>query len=864
MFLKGINMVSSEKVQKLENRIKHYLVSNFGKRLLNATDEEFYQAFSYALREEIMVNWTSTHMTIEKMQKRTLYYLSLEYLPGKELGGNITNIGAKELVHAVLEKMNKNYTDLIACEPDPGLGNGGLGRLASCFMESLAAQQFPAWGYGLRYQYGIFAQEIWDGIQVERPDIWLLNEYPWDFRRDSSAVYVHFGGTPIPSKNRHGDEVFHLEDFEEVRALPFDNPIIGCPKENIFSVLSLRLWSTKESPRNFELQRYNAGKLDQAGENTSLTDVLYPNDHNETGKRIRLKQEFLLVSASLQDILIRFFHLYDDPKLLADKVRIQINDTHPALIVAELIRLLTLKHDTSFDEAYEITKTCCSYTNHTILKEALEEWNENRLSYLLPRQYWIIEQLNNRFCKKIKEKFPNDSEKLNKMSLIGNGQVRMANLAIIGSHKVNGVAKLHTEILKSDIFKDFHEYYPNKFVNVTNGVTHRRWLLHSNPELSKLITDKIGKKWITDFREIKELANYAGDKSTQNAFLEIKKYRKEILLDFLSKNNPIRDSKGKITNHSPILEPDALVDVHIKRLHEYKRQLMNVLHLVMVYFELKKDSSSRKIKRMSIFGAKAAPGYRLAKEIIQFIHLVAKKINNDPDVNSKLKIAFVENYNISTAEIIIPASDLSEQISRAGKEASGTGNMKLSMNGALTIATEDGANIELREAIGDEWWPFRFGLTSQEVNNYIEKKSYHASDYYIQNENIRRAIDSLIDDTFATNNSEKEAFENIHRSLLEAPYGLLADQYFVIRDLNDYYETQKKVENLYIQPNKWAEFALRNIAGTGRFSSDESIFNYAKNIWEIEPCPPCSKIIQKVEEEYSEHIGQRIFSTQTV
>ena len=852
-------MVSQEKVETLEQRIKHYLVANLGKRLMDATDEEFYQAFSLALREEIMVNWATTQMTIEQMKKRTLYYLSLEYLPGKELGGNITNIGAHELVQAVLQKVNRNYTDLLACEPDPGLGNGGLGRLASCFLESLAAQQFPAWGYGLRYQYGIFAQEIWDGIQVERPDTWLLNEYPWDFRRDSNSVYVHFRGNPIESRNSHGEEVFHLEDFEEVRALPFDNPIIGCPKKNTFSVLSLRLWSTKESPRNFELQRYNAGKLDQAAENTSLTDVLYPNDHNETGKRTRLKQEFLLVSASLQDILIRFFHTYDDPKLLADKVRIQINDTHPALIVAELIRLLTLKHDTPFNEAYEITKTCCSYTNHTILKEALEEWNENRLSYLLPRQYRIIQKLNDLFLKDIRKSYPNDEEKVQRLSLFGDGQVRMANLAIVGSHKVNGVAKLHTEILKADIFKDFNDYYPDKFVNVTNGVTHRRWLLHSNPELSKLISDKIGNKWITDFREIKELAKHASDKSTQDAFLEIKKFRKEILFDFLSKSNPIRDHNGKIKAHSQVLSPEALVDVHIKRLHEYKRQLMNILHLVMLYIELKENPKSRKIKRMSIFGAKAAPGYRTAKDIIQFIHAVARKVNNDADIEDMLKIAFVENYNVSTAEIIIPAADLSEQISRAGKEASGTGNMKLSMNGSLTIATEDGANIELREEIGDEWWPFRFGLTAEEVNKHISQNSYHVADYYIQNEKIRHAVDTLIDGTFAINDVEKEAFKNIHNSLIEAPYGMIADQYFVIKDLNDYYEKQLKVEELFIKPNKWAEYAIHNIAGTGRFSSDESIFNYAQSIWEIEPCPPSLEIMRKVEDEYMEHGGKRIF-----
>lgn len=852
-------MLPEDKVLLLAKKIQHYLVTKFGKRLQDATHEEFFLSFSYALREEIMIHWASTQLSMEKHQARTLYYLSLEYLPGKELPGNITNIGATDLVYAVLKKLNRNYTDLISCEPDPGLGNGGLGRLASCFMESLAAQQFPAWGYGLRYQYGIFAQEIWDGVQVERPDTWLLNENPWDFRRDSHAALVHFRGTPIPSKNRHGDEVFHLENYEEVRALAYDDPIIGYPKDNFFSVLSLRLWSTKESPRNFELQRYNAGKLDQAGENTSLTDVLYPNDHHETGKRIRLKQEFLLVSASIQDILVRHFHHYEDPKTLADKVRIQINDTHPALIIAELIRILTLKHDVCFADAFEITKACCSYTNHTIMKEALEEWNEHRLSYLLPRQYWIIQKINHNFCQEVRKRFPKDEEKVKRMSLIEEGQIKMAHLSIIGSHKVNGVAKLHTEILKNDLFKDFYDVYPEKFVNVTNGITHRRWLLHCNPELSDLVIEKIGKEWVTDFRRIQELAKFASDTTVQTKFLETKQKRKKILLNYLSQENPIRNEQGKIIEHFPLLDSSALVDVQIKRVHEYKRQLMNALHLIMVYFELKKNPKARKVKRIAVIGGKAAPGYQLAKDIIRLICAIARKVNTDPDVCEKLNIIFVENYNVSAAELIIPAGDLSQQISRAGKEASGTGNMKLAINGALTIATEDGANIEMREAITDQWWPFRFGCTQKEIEELIYHQTYNVWDTYIQDEAIRQAVDSLIDDTFCIQKEEKQSFLNIHQSLLEGYYDQSADPYFVIKDLRDYYNTHKKVEELYLNKQKWAEFALHNIAGMGRFSSDESIFNYAEKIWEISPCPIDPDIYKKVEEEFLEIGAQRIF-----
>jgi len=846
------NMVSPEKVDTLIRKIQHFLIINFSKGIEHATNEEYYLAFSYALREEIIVNWVSTYDTIEKQKERVLYYLSLEYLPGKELPANITNIGVNELVSDVLQKTNRNYIDLVSCEPDPGLGNGGLGRLASCFMESLAAQQFPAMGYGLRYQYGIFAQEIWDGIQVERPDTWLLNENPWEFRRDSHAALVHFGGTPISVKNSHGDEVFHLENFEEVRALSFDDPIIGCPKNDIFSVLTLRLWSTKESPRNFELQRYNAGKLDQAGENTSLTDVLYPNDHHETGKRIRLKQEFLLVSASLQDILTRHFHFYDDAELVADKVRIQINDTHPALVVAELIRLLTLKHNVGFDKALEITKTCCSYTNHTILKEALEEWNEHRMEYLLPRQYKIIQQLNQRFCDQVRAKFPNDEEKVCRMSLFGDGQVRMANLAIFGSHKVNGVAELHTQILKETLFKDFNDLYPEKFVNVTNGVTHRRWLLHANPELSALIIEKIGDEWITDFRKIENLKQHATDPELQKKFLEVKRKRKEILLNYLSKENPIRDYKGKIIDTVCKCDVDSLIDVQIKRFHEYKRQLMNALHTVMLYFDLKNNPESRKIKRTVIIGGKSAPGYLVAKQIIQYINAIARKINTDPDIQDKLKVIFIENYNVSSAEVIIPGANLSQQISRAGKEASGTGNMKLSINGALTLATEDGANIEMRQAIGDNWWPFRFGATKEEIEKILQANAYKALDYYIQNEKIKRAVDTLIDNTFAINDAEKEAFQNLHQSLLEGHYNQPADQYFVLKDLISYYDTNLKVEELYLQENKWAEFALHNIAGMGRFSSDESIYNYAEKIWDIKPCPIDRETLEKFKKRFLE------------
>ncbi|HUD02043.1 MAG TPA: glycogen/starch/alpha-glucan family phosphorylase, partial [Rhabdochlamydiaceae bacterium] len=625
-----------------------------------------------------------------------------------------------------------------------------------------------------------------------------------------------------------------------------------------FNVCTLRIWTTKESPRNFALQRFNAGLLDQASENTLLTDVLYPNDNNEVGKRIRLKQEFLLASASIQDILHRHLEHYPDLSTFADKVRIQINDTHPALIISELMRLLLLDHHYPWAEAWEIVKTCCSYTNHTVLKESLEEWNEGRMQYLLPRQYHIIERLNLELCNSIRKKFPGDEERVRRMSIIQDGQVRMAHLAIYGSHKVNGVSALHTEILKKVVFKDFYEMDSDKFVNVTNGVTQRRFLLHSNPRLAAFISKRIGPKWITDFTEIQQLAKFASDPESQKEFLEIKKQNKKNLITYLMEKNPICDFQGKIIGHFAPLDEEALFDVQIKRIHEYKRQLMNVLHLIMLYHELKANSSSRKIKRMAIFSGKAAPGYDMAKKIIQLIFAVAKKVNTDPVVSKMLRIAFVENYNVSRAEIIIPAADLSEQISTAGTEASGTGNMKLAMNGALTLGTHDGATIEMQQAVGDAWWPFAFGKTAEE--NAMLRPNFNPWDIYMHQLPIRQAIDALRDHSLAENDQQHQAFSSIYHALLEHENSDPVDKYFVLSDLQNYYDTQKKVEELFAQPGKWAEYALHNIAGMGRFSSDESIHNYAKLIWNLKQCPVDPKELSRVRDEYSEHDKCRILN----
>lgn len=846
------------KAEMLAHKIKHYLITTMGVTVEEADPEEFYRAFSLTLREEIMINWTATSHTYRNTNARTLYYLCMEYMPGRMLGNNITNIHATALVKLLMKKMNRNFEQELQNEPDQGLGNGGLGRLAACLLDSLATQQYPAMGYGLRYQYGIFDQEIWNGIQVERPEAWLLHENPWEFRRDYHSASVLYAGRSIPTKNKKGVEIYDLADYEEVRALAYDTPVIGYKEEHDFNVNTLRLWTTKESPRNFQLQRYNAGQLDQAAENTTLTDVLYPNDNNDMGKRVRLKQEFLLVSASVQDIVHSFQRHHPDLSGFADQVRIQVNDTHPALVIAELMHILLKRFNLDWEEAFETVKTCCSYTNHTVLKESLEEWNQNRVHYLLPRQYKIIERLNLEFCTKVRAKYPGDEERVRHMSIIEEGQVKMAHLAIYGSHKVNGVAELHTEILKKEIFRDFYEMYPDRFLAVTNGVTQRRWLLHCNPKLAEFISKRIGRKWIVEFPQIQKLAAFANDPDSQREFLEIKKENKRKLLSFLDANNPLRDAIGNPYGSYATLDETALFDVQIKRIHEYKRQLMSALHLLMVYFELKENPAARKIKRQVIYSGKAAPGYEVAKNIIRLIYCISRKVNADPVVGPLLKVAFVENYNVSHAEEIVPAADLSEQISTAGMEASGTGCMKLTMNGALTIGTEDGANIEMHRAVGNAWWPFSFGKSSSENASMRANHSYNPWEIYNQDVAIRRAVDALKDHSLAIDEDEHQALSSLFHLLLESQYSDQPDRYFILSDLRSYYETQKKVEELYAQPNMWAQFALQNIAGMGSFSTDEAVHKYAKLVWDIKPCPVEIPELDHVRAEYSEHDKCRI------
>lgn len=832
---------------KLIQMVKDYLLSTVGKGVEEANTQEIYRAISHAFREEIMINWTATKHA--KKDKRKLYYLSLEYLPGRVLGNNITNLSAYPLFNMIVKQLNRSMAEIISCETDPGLGNGGLGRLAACFLDSLATHYYPAQAYGLRYQYGVFEQQLWDGVQIERPDCWLLYENPWEIRNDLFACSVKFSGRATLSKNKHKEDIMELSGFEEVRALPYDHPIIGYSADEPFSVVTLRLWSTKESPSNFQLQRYNAGQIDQASENTTLTDVLYPNDNHETGKRIRLKQEFLLVSASLQDIIQNHLSHYPDLSSFADKVRIQINDTHPSLIVAELLRTLNTAYDIPWEQAWEITKDCIGYTNHTILAEALEGWNQNRLRTLLPCQYYVIEQINQHLCSGLRQKGC-EEDKIRRMSIIENGQVRMAHLSIYGSHRVNGVAALHTEILKKTIFKDFYDEFPEKFINITNGVTQRRWLLHSNPLLADFITRRIGPQWITEFSQIRKLANYASEPQSQKEFLEIKRENKRALVDFLNHDNPLRDYNGQIINQQISVNVSSLFDVQIKRFHEYKRQLMNAIHLIILYQELLENPNARKIKRTVIIGGKAAAGYETAKNIIRLIHCIARKINQDPSIQDRLKVVVIENYNVSKAEVIIPAADLSEQISTAGMEASGTGNMKMAINGALTIGTNDGANIEMREEIRDQWWPFSFGCSSDEIFQMKAAHSYHPWDIYSQNSKIKTALDTLQDKTFSLYETEHQIFSSLYYSLLESHFEENADHYFILKDLQSYYDTQKKVEDLYSDPFKWAEYALHNIAGMGKFSTDVAIKHYAQEVWNIEPYTIDPRVLEQKRNEY--------------
>lgn len=854
-----VNKLLEYQVDSLSKKIKHYLITQMGKVAEEANDIEFYRAFSYAVREEIMMNWAACYKTYYKKGCKTLYYLSLEYLPGRLLQNNLINIHGMDLIKGVLHSFGRHIKVLLQCEPEPALGNGGLGRLASCFMDSLATHRYPSIGYGLRYQYGMFKQVLCDGGQQEIPDSWLLNENPWEFRRDFIKTSVKFGGRLQVTPQGSLTPSYHVLGAEEVRTIPYDIPVIGYSEKDDFHVGTVRLWTSRESPNNFKLRKFNEGDLTDAAENMTLTDVLYPNDHHEIGKRIRLKQEFLLVSASLQDIFRRYFKNNLNLENFSDHVVIQINDTHPALAIAEMMRLLLEIYHIEWGQAWDITRSVFNYTNHTILHEALEQWDKALLADLLPRQFAIIEKLNFDFLSKIRKQFPEDEDKIRRMSIIQDGKVRMAHLSILGSSKVNGVARLHTEILKESLFRDFYDVYPEKFLAITNGVTPRRWLLSCNRPLADLISDKIGRKWVTHFEEIKKLREFADDTSFLKRLLEIKAQNKKFLLSQLSEIAPSRDKGGLSHDNHCEFDPHSLFDMQVKRIHEYKRQLLMALHAIILYHELKQNPNSRTVSRTLIFAGKAAAGYRLAKNIIRLIHCIGKKVNHDKTIKNKLKILYVENYNVSKAELIIPAADLSEQISTAGMEASGTGNMKLAINGALTIGTRDGANIEMEEEVGQDYWPFAFGASVEEIAQLKKENHYSPQEICAHNPQIAQALNSLIDGEFTENDEEKTACFEIYQSLTQEFQGHHPDRYFVLKDLLPYYETQKKVEQLYSKPMEWAKVVVQNIAGMGKFSSDRAVGDYVNLIWKLDTCPLDPAILEQIRDQYKEHDKCRIF-----
>lgn len=834
--------------KKLSQQVKHHLITMMGKTIEEASDMEFYRALSWALREEIMINWTATSHTHRNAKVRKVNYISMEWLPGRVMYNNITNVCQLDLVKRVTKILGRDFTKIMRSEPDPGLGNGGLGRLASCFLDSLATLKYPARGYGLRYQYGIFEQRLWSGVQIEKPDNWLLTEFPWEMRRDESAKTVVFGGQLVDRKNKHGETVHSLANFDDVRALAYDVPIIGYGKDGDYSALTLRLWTTKESPKNFKLARFNAGDLTDATKNTALTDVLYPNDKNSLGLSMRIKQEYLLVSSTIQDIMHEYHKEYNSINEFRDKVRIQINDTHPALTIAELMHTLTKHHELKWNEAFEVVQEVCSYTNHTVLKESLEEWDSEMLKGLLPRQHHIIERINFDFCNRVRSKYPNEEERIKNMSILEHGRVKMAHLAIVGSHKVNGVAKLHSDIIRTSMFKDFSDMFEDRFTNVTNGVTQRRWLLMCNRSLASWVTKHIGDGWISDFKQMEKLHDLASNSDRQKEFLEIKHQNKLDLMKYLADIHEFHAGGKLDLSKELFLDGNAMFDVHIKRIHEYKRQLMKALHTIMLYFELLENPSSKNIKRMIMIGGKAAPGYDMAKNIIRLIYCIHRKIQESPEVSAHLKLALLENYNVSLAEMIIPGTDLSEQISTAGQEASGTSNMKFTINGALTIGTDDGANVEMRQAVTDKWWPFLFGMSADEVHGLEKDRSYNPRAVLEADPQVKRAVNALVDGTFAQNEVEEDVLKSIYDSLINDAN---PDRYFIIKDLRSYHESQNKAEALYEDSHKWAEYAIHNMASMGTFSSDVSIQNYATKIWGIKPIEMDSTEFERVRSEFA-------------
>ena len=805
--------------EEFKKSVKENVKFLYRKTLEEATQEQIFQAVSYTVKDVIIDNWLKSQKAYEKQDPKIVYYMSMEFLMGRALGNNLINLGAYGEVKEALEELGLDINCIEDQEPDPALGNGGLGRLAACFLDSLATLNYCAYGCGIRYRYGMFKQEIRDGYQVEAPDNWLKNGYPFELRRPEYAKEVHFGGyvrvewDPVKNENK-----FIHEGYQAVKAVPYDMPITGYNND---VVNTLRIWDA-EPIVDFNLDSFDKGDYHNAVEQENLArtivEVLYPNDNHMAGKELRLKQQYFFVSASLQAAIAKYKKTHDDITKLHEKVVFQMNDTHPTVAVAELMRILIDEEGLGWDQAWDITTKCCAYTNHTIMSEALEKWPIELFSRLLPRVYQIIEEINRRFILEIQQKYPGNFEKIKKMAIIYDGQVKMAHLAIVAGYSVNGVARLHTEILKNQELKDFYEMMPEKFNNKTNGITQRRFLDHGNPLLADWVTDKIGPDWITDLSQLSKLKVYADDEKALQEFMTIKFKNKERLAKYILEHNGVE------------VDPHSIFDIQVKRLHEYKRQLLNILHVIYLYNQIKAHPEMDFYPRTFIFGAKASAAYARAKKIIKLINCVADVVNNDASINGKLKVVFIENYRVSNAEIIFAAADVSEQISTASKEASGTGNMKFMLNGAPTLGTMDGANVEIVQEVGEEN-AFIFGMSSDQIINYENNGGYDPDFIYNTDPEIRQVLMQLINGTFS---SDTEMFRDIYNSLLDKRNMPRPDQYFILGDFRSYAEAQKRVEEAYKDEKRWAKMALLNTACSGKFTSDRTIQEYVDDIWHLD------------------------------
>ena len=803
---------------ELKKTIVFNVKSIYRKTIDEATPAMVYQAVALAVKDMIIDRWIATHKEYDKQDAKIVYYMSMEFLTGRFLGNNIISLCEQKEIEEALSELGFDLNSIEDQERDPALGNGGLGRLAACFLDSLASLGYPAYGCGIRYRYGMFKQQIRDGYQIEVPDEWLKDGYPFEIRRAEYATEVKFGGyveTEWDGKRNH----FVQKGYQSVMAVPYDIPIMGYGN-NV--VNSLRIWDA-QPVNTFNLSEFDKGDYQKAVEQENLAktivEVLYPNDNHYSGKELRLKQQYFFISASVQRAIKKYKEKHDDIHKFYEKASFQLNDTHPTVAVAELMRILLDEENLEWDEAWEITTKTCAYTNHTIMAEALEKWPIELFSRLLPRVYQIVEEINRRFVAQIQQRYPGDNEKIRRMAIIYDGQVRMAYLAIVGSFSVNGVAKLHTEILEKQELRDFYEMMPEKFNNKTNGITQRRFLLHGNPLLADWVTDKIGNEWITDLSNIKKLSVYVDDEKCQQEFMNIKYQNKIRLAKYIKEHNGID------------VDPRSIFDVQVKRLHEYKRQLMNILHVMYLYNQLKDNPNMDIVPRTFIFGAKAAAGYKRAKLTIKLINNVADVINNDKSIGGKLKVVFIEDYRVSNAELIFSAADVSEQISTASKEASGTGNMKFMLNGALTIGTMDGANVEMAEEVGKDNM-FIFGASADEIINLENNGGYNPMDIFNNDQDIRRVLMQLINGYYSP--QDPELFRDIYNSLLNTQSSDRADTYFILKDFRSYAEAHKKIDQAYRDEKWWARTAMLNTASAGKFSSDRTIEEYVRDIWHLE------------------------------